>query len=548
MKKLVFKGFLAFITLTFGITYSHAQKRYVDSVFSTLNIKKTADITYGSNTGGVTNTLTMDVYEPNIDVATLRPLIIMAHEGSFLFGAKDDTYMADFAGRMVKRGYVVACITYRKGWAPNANGTAEDNTRRILPAAWRGIQDFRTCVRFFRKNIATGGNTYKVDTKRIIGGGFGAGAYLPINAELIDSPEEFKLASLNRKTDSDPTNDPDTGPYLDTTAVDLGGIYDTRGGSAGYSSRVPLVLIYSGATIDTLLMNTGTNPAAIAAHGDKDETTPYKTAVVNAQLSPGVLIPVVKVHGTYQITRILDQKGANNIFNNINSDGFPQAMIPDNKFGPLNMYKKGLYTFLNQTYMPWDQNQDAYTTTYKFFMDTLVRYTAPRIKVILDNAIADFNASTNTSLTANFTDASVSQLGVIAYKWSFGDGMTDATKNPSHTYATAGSYDVKLVVTNADGQKDSITKTITPGTSSINSKYSTNLFKAYPNPAVDKINLVVNYGESMQSVTMHDMTGKEVYRSTGNVESIDAANLTRGVYSITVKTNSSIGVQRIVLQ
>ena len=383
MKTLKHLSSVFLLALTIGS--SSAQTRYIDDVFT--QVTTTSDIVYGRNrtATGTEQNLLLDLYEPTSDVATNRPLIIMCHEGSFLFGSKTDPYMVNYATRMAKKGYVVACMTYRSGWVPNTTptGTAEDNTRRILPAAWRAIQDYKTAVRFFKKNAAVSGNTYKIDPAKIIGGGFGAGAYLPVNAELLDVSSELALASLQRKADNDPTNNPDTGPYIDTTQVDLGGIYDTRGGSPGFSFKVPLVLIYSGAIIDTLTMDKGTNPKAIAAHGDLDETTPYKTAVVNAQLAPGQLTPIVKVHGTYQITRLLTKKGIND-FTNVNSDGFPQKMIADTKFGPLNMYQRGVYTFVNQTYMPWDCAQDDYTTTCQLYMDTVVKYSCPRIAKTLN--------------------------------------------------------------------------------------------------------------------------------------------------------------------
>ncbi len=383
MKHLKHVAIACILSVSFGSLT--AQTRYIDNVFT--SVKTTSDIVYGSNrtATGTEQSLLLDLYEPMNDTENNRPLIIMAHEGSFLFGSKADGYMVNFATRMAKKGYVVACMTYRSGWVPNTGptGTAEDNTRRILPAAWRAIQDYKTAVRFFKKNAAIGGNTYKIDPTKIAGGGFGAGAYLPVNAELLDTSSELGLASLQKKADNDPTNNPDTGPYIDTTQVDLGGVQDTRGGHAGYSFKVPLVLIYSGAIIDTLAMQAGSNPKAIASHGDLDETTPYKTAIVNAQLAPGQLTPIVKVHGTYQITRILSNKGVND-YSAVNSDGLPQKQIPDSKHGPLNMYQKGVYTFVNQTYMPWDCAQDDYTTTCQFYMDTLVRYSSPRIAKTLN--------------------------------------------------------------------------------------------------------------------------------------------------------------------
>jgi len=62
-------------------------------------------------------------------------------------------------------------------------------------------------------------------------------------------------------------------------------------------------------------------------------------------------------------------------------------------------------------------------------------------------------------LTAQFTDQSTSTCGgVTAWSWNFGDGGTASVKNPSHTYQTAGTYDVTLTVTGPGGKTGTLTK------------------------------------------------------------------------------------------
>jgi uncharacterized repeat protein (TIGR01451 family) len=43
------------------------------------------------------------------------------------------------------------------------------------------------------------------------------------------------------------------------------------------------------------------------------------------------------------------------------------------------------------------------------------------------------------------------ELGSVTYLWEFGDGMTSTLANPSHVFAQAGSYMVKLTVTDSEG-------------------------------------------------------------------------------------------------
>jgi gliding motility-associated-like protein len=47
--------------------------------------------------------------------------------------------------------------------------------------------------------------------------------------------------------------------------------------------------------------------------------------------------------------------------------------------------------------------------------------------------------------------------GALTYAWTFGDGGTSSLPTPSHTYIASGSYTVQLIVTNANGCRDTAT-------------------------------------------------------------------------------------------
>jgi PKD repeat protein len=79
---------------------------------------------------------------------------------------------------------------------------------------------------------------------------------------------------------------------------------------------------------------------------------------------------------------------------------------------------------------------------------------------------ASFTIGNSTQCLSNnsfaFTSTSTVSSGSIAnYSWSFGDGATSSAQNPTYSYATAGTYQVKLVVTTNNGCKDSITQAVT---------------------------------------------------------------------------------------
>ncbi|MFE9421583.1 collagenase [Kitasatospora sp. NPDC006697] len=68
-----------------------------------------------------------------------------------------------------------------------------------------------------------------------------------------------------------------------------------------------------------------------------------------------------------------------------------------------------------------------------------------------------------TQLAVQFDDQSTEAGSghVTGWSWNFGDGATATTQNPSHTYATAGSYNVGLTVTDSNGKTASITQSVT---------------------------------------------------------------------------------------
>jgi PKD repeat protein len=82
--------------------------------------------------------------------------------------------------------------------------------------------------------------------------------------------------------------------------------------------------------------------------------------------------------------------------------------------------------------------------------------------------VAAFTAPSCTVNTAcAFADASTDPDGSIASRtWDFGDpasGSANAAQdaNPSHTFATAGTYQVKLTVTDNSGASDDVTNAVT---------------------------------------------------------------------------------------
>lgn len=78
-----------------------------------------------------------------------------------------------------------------------------------------------------------------------------------------------------------------------------------------------------------------------------------------------------------------------------------------------------------------------------------------------DSPTALFSANTVCEGTAtDFTNLSTGG-GSPSYAWDFGDSNTSSDVNPSHTYATFGTYTVSLTVTNTNGCEDVHTASVT---------------------------------------------------------------------------------------
>ncbi|WP_282135758.1 PKD domain-containing protein [Seonamhaeicola maritimus] len=90
---------------------------------------------------------------------------------------------------------------------------------------------------------------------------------------------------------------------------------------------------------------------------------------------------------------------------------------------------------------------------------------AARLHIEYDNntnvdPVASYT-TTITGLEVNFTDTSTDSDGaVVGWSWDFGDGNTSNLQNPSHIYASAGSYNVSLTVTDNSGGTHNVSQNV----------------------------------------------------------------------------------------
>ena len=288
MKKIytLITGSILLVASSGQISAQCTGNRYHDFIFSGQTPDSTMDVVYGSNItySGTVQSLKMDIYQPHGDTDSLRALIIWAHGGSFVGGAKKDMSMLcrDFS----KMGYVTATMDYRLMMDGLPFPGPDSNTAGA--AVMRAVHDARAAVRYFRKNARVGGNTYKIDTNNIYFGGGSAGGFIALHMAYMDVWSEF------------PT-------YIDTTEITVGWKKGQKGvhggieglsGNPGYSSKVKAIIDLSGAISDTAWMHTGDTPV-LSTHSVGDGTVPYGRAKIF--LSPPSTFPIQYVDGSYVV-------------------------------------------------------------------------------------------------------------------------------------------------------------------------------------------------------------------------------------------------------
>jgi len=111
-----------------------------------------------------------------------------------------------------------------------------------------------------------------------------------------------------------------------------------------------------------------------------------------------------------------------------------------------------------KTQNPTHKYSKGGTYTVKLTVTNAAGATASKfVKIVVPKVVkpvANFTASSTSGkapLTVTFTDTS--KNAPTSWKWVFGDGKISTEQNPVHKYTKAGTYKVKLTVSNAAGTK-----------------------------------------------------------------------------------------------
>jgi len=417
---------LSFALLSLGLT-GFAQTRYVDDVFTRSSVVKTSNVPYGQNfyflsfppapqgsssTNPLLGDLLMDMYTPPVnDVETNRPLVIVLHTGSFLpkyingsySGDNKDSALVEICTRMAMKGYVVAAPLYRLGWNPFATSQIE-RTAGILNAVYRAIHDVQTAVRYFKKEALT----YNIHPGKIVLIGQGSGGYITLAYGTLNRQEETELPKFLLQDGSSVINDTLVGSVNGT-----GGLVNNYNHS-GYENYVSMVANLGGAIGDiSWMQGEWQEPPVAAIHASRDIYAPFDSGVV---IVPTTGQPVVFVQGSRAVVKRANELNNNDIWQNhtftdpISLRAY--ALNPKAQYEGLFQIDRPEISGPLEDTSPWEWwdtaavsaeaalygqsgptinanglagNPDMSKAKAMTYIDTIVGFLIPRMKLVLDN-------------------------------------------------------------------------------------------------------------------------------------------------------------------
>ena len=251
----VFVFFSLLINLIYGSLQAQCPDRYTTVISDTFIVHNNLPFGHNISENGEPFTALLDVYEPVDFQGDLRPLVILAHGGSFTGGDKRDGEVRWLCEDLAKHGIVAASINYRV----ESDQLSLISEEKMVKAVLRGVEDTKAAIRFFYKDIEQG-NSWSIEPGNFILGGSSAGSICVLHAHYMD---EFSILKPRWKRWVEEMG-------IDT--VDLNG----NSGNPGYPDSVAGVINISGAVANLDFIDNNANIPILSIHNSGDLTIPYQ--------------------------------------------------------------------------------------------------------------------------------------------------------------------------------------------------------------------------------------------------------------------------------
>ncbi|HSH65718.1 MAG TPA: PKD domain-containing protein, partial [Bacteroidia bacterium] len=150
--------------------------------------------------------------------------------------------------------------------------------------------------------------------------------------------------------------------------------------------------------------------------------------------------------------------------------------------------------------------------------------------IVHSNPIAAFKPNTNKACVNEKVEFTSESIGALFWNWDFGDGQTSTDKQPTHQYATSGTYTIKLVIIGAFGCSASIVHDVTVNPNPVPSYTASTICSSFPtqftDASTDAIQWEWNFGDG--SPTDNSTSPLHVFPTSGS-------------YDVTLKVTNSFG-------
>jgi len=531
--------------LSLGLSVG-AQDRYLDDVFSAVTV--TSDVTYATNISILPMlqglppgpaTLKCDIYTPDGDTETNRPVIILVHTGSFLppvvngqaTGSKLDMSIVEQCTRWAKKGYVAVAMENRLGWNPTSTDQ-NVRTSTLLQAAYRGIQDAKALVRYMRMTEANG-NPHGIDESKIVLGGQGTGAYISLGYATLSDVTELYLPKFLDFTDpANPT------PYvyppffgnIDGTDSTYLPVYDTDTTSAtygdvigqmpfnlpnnlGYSNDINMAFNLGGALADISWLEAGDVPI-VSFHCEKDPYAPVDTGDVIVPTTGDFVVEVMGSR-TVQMMQNMYNNNSYGAWSYISDDITTAANVNNNGNDGLYIFKTPAPSTTPNVYGQFDEEQGS---PWDWWDNVTYDASFMAVNPILPNGVA-------------------TPPGFGAANSILGNPNMSATNGNLYLDTIQGYLNPRMYLTLGLGTALSMNELVAQTT------------EIYPNPANNVLN-IISYTVGIEKINIYNLNGQLVLNKevNNNQKTINISSLESGIYIVDILSENTSVKRKLIIE